>query len=342
MQTLFIIAILLFGFLITFQIAKAGEYVSILRGEEKSRKQNNRINAFLLLVFLVVGLIGVYYCNEKLSGKILQIGSAASDHGVDIDKMLKITLILTGIVFVITQILLFWFSFKYQETEKREVFYFPHDNRLELIWTVVPAIVLTVMVGFGLFYWYRITGEAPQGTTFVEVTGKQYEWIFRYPGKDDELGKKYYKNIDASKGNTLGQLWDDAANFDDIVVNQEMHLVVNKPVRLVINSQDVIHSVGIPHFRMKMDAVPGTPTTMWFTPTKTTKQMREENNDPEFVFEISCNQLCGKGHYSMRGIVVVETQEEYDIWMASKKPKYLEIFPEQDSTNKTIAAVTNE
>ena len=342
MQTLFIIAILLFGFLITFQIAKASEYVSVLRGEEKSRKQNNRINAFMLLVFLVVGLIGVYYCNEKLSGKILKLGSAASNHGVDIDNMLKITLIITGIVFVITQILLFWFSFKFQESEKREVYYFPHNNKLELIWTVVPAIVLTVMVGFGLFYWYRITGEAPQGTTQVEVTGKQFEWVFRYPGKDGELGKKYYKNVDAAKGNSLGQLWDDAANFDDVVINQEMHLVVNKPVRLIINSQDVIHNVGLPHFRMKMDAVPGTPTTMWFTPTKTTKQVREETGDPEFVFEIACDQLCGKGHYSMRGIVVVETQGEFDIWMASKKPKYLEIFPEHDPANKTIAAVITE
>ena len=120
------------GFLITFQIAKASEYVSVMRGEEKSRKQTNRINAFLLLVFLILGLIGVYYCNVKYGRKILQFGSAASDHGRDVDNMLKITIVITGIVFVITQIILFWFAYKYQETDKRKAYYFPHNNKLEL------------------------------------------------------------------------------------------------------------------------------------------------------------------------------------------------------------------
>jgi len=112
MQTFFIVAILVLGFLITFQIAKASEYVAVLRGEERSRKQSNKINAFLLLAFLVVGLIGVYYCNERLKGKIL--GEPASDHGVLVDRMLYITLAITFIVFVITQVALFWFSYKYQ------------------------------------------------------------------------------------------------------------------------------------------------------------------------------------------------------------------------------------
>jgi cytochrome c oxidase subunit 2 len=137
MQTSFIIVILLLGFLITFQIAKASEYVAVMRGEEKSRKQNNRINAFLLLAFLVLGLIGVYYCNQRLGGKILQFGSAASDHGIHVDRMMEITLWLTGVVFVITQVALFWFSYKYQETEDRKAFYYPHNNKLEVIWTAI-------------------------------------------------------------------------------------------------------------------------------------------------------------------------------------------------------------
>ena len=93
-------------------------------------------------------------------GKIL--GEAASDHGEKIDSMLYITIAITGVVFFITQILLFWFSFKYQDSEKRKAFYFPHNNKLEVIWTVVPAIALTVLVGFGLYYWFQITGEAPK------------------------------------------------------------------------------------------------------------------------------------------------------------------------------------
>ena len=331
MQTTFIILILLLGFLITFQIAKASEYVSVMRGEEKSRKQTNRINGFLLLAFLVLGLIGVYYCNEKYGGKILQFGSAASDHGHDVDNMLKITIVITGIVFVITQIVLFWFAYKYQESDNRKAYFYPHNNKLEVLWTAVPAIVLTVMVGFGLYYWFRITGEAPANAMQVEVTGSQFKWEFRYPGKDKVLGKKYFKRIDEGANNPLGQLWEDSTNKDDIyIVQEDLHLVVNKPVRLIINAKDVIHDVGLSHFRLKMDAVPGTPTTMWFTPTKTTKQMKIDTGDPDFVFEISCDQMCGKGHYKMRGTIVVESQEEFDFWMAKQKPKFYFAHPELD------------
>lgn len=325
MQTFFIVAILGLGFLITFQIAKASEYVAVLRGEEKAKKQTNRINAFLLLLFLILGLIGVYYCNVKLKGKVL--GDAASTQGVLIDRMLYITFILTGIVFVITQFALFWFSFKYQESDKRKAYYYPHNNKLEVIWTVIPAIALTVLVGFGLFYWYKITGDSPKDAMQVEVTGKQFGWEFRYPGHDGPdgkgvFGKKYFKNIDPANNNPAGQLWDDPANRDDVFVEQEMHLVVNKPVKLIIGSKDVIHDVGLVHFRMKMDAVPGTPTTMWFTPRFTTKQMIEKTGQPNFVYELSCDQMCGKGHTGMRGVVIVETQEEFDSWMSKQIPQY--------------------
>lgn len=324
MQVFFIVAILGLGFLIVFQIAKASEYVSVLRGEEKTRKQNNRVNAFLLLAFLILGIIGVFYCNERLEGKMLAFGSAASDHGLLIDQMMKITLIITGIVFFITQIALFWFAFKYQESDTRKAYYYPHNNKLELIWTVIPAIALTVLVGFGIIYWFRITGDAPANAKIVEVTGSQFKWEFRYPGKDGVLGKKFYKLTTAD--NPLGQVWDDVNNHDDVYGSGELHLVVNKPVRMVIYAKDVIHDVGLAHFRMKMDAVPGMPTTMWFTPTKTSKQMAKETGKPDFTYEISCDQMCGAGHTRMRGTIIVETQEEFDLWMASQKPKYADII----------------
>ena len=331
MQAFFVVAILALGFLITFQIAKASEYVAILRGEEKAKQQTNRINAFMLLAFLIIGLIGVYYCNVRLKGKVL--GDSASVQGVDIDRMMTITFILTGIVFVITQIALFWFAYKYQGSEKRKAYFYPHNNKLELIWTVIPAIALTVLVGFGLFYWYKITGSAPKDAKVVEITGSQFKWEFRYPGKDGILGKKYFKNIDPAKNNPMGQLWDDPANHDDVYSSGEpMHLVVNKPVKLVIGSKDVIHDVGLAHFRMKMDAVPGTPTTMWFTPRFTSKQMKEKTGKPDFVYEISCDQMCGKGHWSMRGEIIVETQEEFDAWMINKKAQYYVANPEKDPT----------
>ena len=319
MSTTWIIVALLLGFLVVFQIAKASEYVAILRGEEKARKETNRINAFMLLIFLVVGLFGVWYCNERLKDTILP--ASASDHGESIDTMMWITLGITGIVFIITQILLFWFAFKYQEKEDRKAYYFPHDNKLEVIWTVIPAIVLTVLVGFGLYYWFQITGEAPKDAQVIEVTGSQFKWEFRYPGKDGKLGRKYFKEIKETAGNPLGQIWSDPDNRDDVVVTQEVHMVVGKPVKFVINAKDVIHDVGLSHFRMKMDAVPGTPTTMWFTPKFTTRQMKEKHGE-DFNFEISCDQMCGPGHYTMRGVIVVESQAEFRAWLAQKPSQY--------------------
>ena len=347
-STIFLLAILLLGFLITFQIAKASEYVSVLKGEKKTQEQNNRINGFLFFVFLILGLIGVYWCNELFKGRVLH--EAASDHGVKIDNMLFITISLTGVVFLITQILLFWFAFRYQYSEKRVAYYYPHNNRLEVIWTVVPAIALTVLVGLGLYYWFQITGEAPEKSQIVEITGKQFNWIYRYAGKDQVFGKKYYKNIDEEKNNLLGLLWDDKAAQDDIVRSGEpMYVVVNKPVKLVINSRDVIHDVGLVHFRMKMDAVPGTPTTMWFTPLYTTSEMKAKTDNPDFEYEISCDQICGKSHYSMRGTIKVVTQDEYNLYMAKQKPTYVEVNEaakspaggaSADSTKKATAVNT--
>jgi len=148
------------------------------------------------------------------------------------------------------------------------------------------------------------------------------------------LGKKFYRNIDPGNNNPLGQIWDDPANHDDVVKTGEMHIVVNKPIKLVINAKDVIHDVGIPHFRMKMDAVPGTPTTMWFTPKFTSQQMKEKTGNPNFVYEISCDQMCGKGHTGMRGTIIVETQEEFDRWLITQKPQYYAAFPDKDPGNQ--------
>lgn len=323
MSTIFLIAILLLGFLVTFQIAKASEYVGILKGEKKNFEQNNRLNGFLMIVFLVLGLIGVYWCNELFRGRMLDF--PASQHGEKIDKMLYITIALTGVVFLITQVLLFWFAFKYQYSEKRKAFYFPHNNKLEVIWTVVPAIALTVLVGFGLYYWYQITGDAPKDSLVIEITGKQFGWVYRYPGKDGVFGKKYYKNIDEGNNNQLGLVWEDQAAQDDLLPSGEMYVMVNKPVKLIINSRDVVHDVGLAHFRLKMDAVPGTPTTMWFTPLYTSAEMKTKTGNPEFEYEISCDQMCGKGHYTMRGIIKVVTADEYLLWRAKQVPAYTQL-----------------
>lgn len=339
MTTFLIVAILVLAFVLVFQISKASEYVSVLKGEDKTFKQNNRINGFLFIAFLVVGLLGAWWCNELLFDKTLLAQPAASDHGEKIDNMLWLTIAVTGLVFFITQIALFWFAYKYQYTEKRKPFYFAHSNKLELIWTVVPAIFLTVLVGLGLFYWFSITSDAPKDAQIVEITGKQFNWMMRYPGKDGVLGRKNYRLTDASNGNALGVDWEDEASHDDLE-STEMHLVVGKPVQLVINAQDVIHDVGLPHFRMKMDAVPGIPTTMWFTPKYTTAQMKEITGNKNFVYEIACDQMCGSGHYSMKGLIIVETQEEYDKWLSEQKPQYLSASAAAKEANAPVSTDT--
>ena len=292
----------------------------------------------------MLGLAGVWWCNDLYYGKTLFPQGAASDHGEKIDLMLYITIGVTGVVFLITQILLFWFAFKYQESDERKAYYFPHNTKLELIWTTVPAIFLTVLVVFGLKYWFKMTGEAPKDSVIVEVTGHQFAWEFRYPGTDKILGKKNYK---LTKGaNSLGVDFNDPASLDDLHVSATMHLPVGKPVKLVINAQDVLHDVGLVHFRLKMDAVPGIPTTMWFTPLYTTEQMKVKTGNPNFTYEISCDQMCGKGHFSMRGMIIVEKEEDYNKWLATQQPEYFTIFPDKkpksltdpslDTTNKQV------
>ncbi len=340
MKELLMVVLGVLVFVVIFQIAKASEYVSVLKGEEKSRKQNNRINAFLLLGFLIFGLIGAWYCNELYYGKTLFPQGSASVEGEKIDSMMLLTILITGVVFVITQVLLFWFSFKYQESDNRKAFYFPHNTKLELIWTTVPAIFLTVMVVLGLKYWFKITGDAPKDSIIVEVTGKQFNWEFRYPGADKVMGKKNFKLTTAQ--NNLGVDFEDPASQDDIHVTTTMHIPVGVPVKMVIHSQDVIHDVGLPHFRLKMDAVPGIPTTQWFTPKITTKDMIKKTGNPEFNFEIACDQLCGSSHYSMRGVIIVETMEEYKKWLAEQKPEYHTIFPDKAPVADTVKNITSQ
>jgi cytochrome c oxidase subunit 2 len=248
--------------------------------------------------------------------------------------MMFITIAITGIVFFITQVLLFWFAYKYQYTEKRKAFFYPHNPNWEILWTTIPAIALCVLVGFGLYYWYQITGNAPEKALQVEVTGKQFSWVYRYPGKDNVYGKKYYKNIDEGNNNQLGLFWDDQYSHDDIITTEALYLIKGQPVKINIFSRDVIHDVGLPHFRMKMDAVPGTPTTMYFTPKYTTEEMRKITKNNKFEYELACDQMCGNGHYSMRGIVKVVTPEEFILWKAKQKPTYLQVFPDKDPSNQ--------
>lgn len=322
METFFLILVVLLFALIIFEIAKASEYVSVLKGEKEVQKHDNKVNGFLMIVFLVLGLIGVWYCNKLYYPNNLFSWGAQSAEGIEVDKMIWVTLGITGGVFFLTQILLFTLAYRFQYNDKRKAWYYPYNNTLEIIWTTVPIVTFLTMAVFGLKHWFKITGDAPKDSQVIEITGHQFAWEMRYPGADGVLGRINYKLTDPAKGNPLGIDWKDQASRDDIHVPTTMYVVVNKPVKLVIRSQDVIHDVGIPAFRMKMDAVPGMPTTMFFTPVTTTEDMKKKTGDPDFEYEISCDQLCGIGHFSMRGVIKVVTQTEYNAWLRKQTPAF--------------------
>lgn len=332
MSVFITITLIILVFIIIYQIGKASEYATVLRGEEKMKAQTNRAIAWLLLVMFALGMWGIWECNKIFQGRLLPV--AACRTGQNYDSMFNVTVLVTGIVFFATQFVLFWFCFKFQSSEKRTTFFFPHNNKLEIIWTTVPAIAMAVLVAIGLKNWYDVTSPAPPEATVVEIVGKQFNWLIRYPGKDNELGKRDFRKINDAT-NVLGLDWTDPHNMDDIIAqNGELHVVVNKPVKLLINSRDVIHDVGLPHFRLKMDAVPGITTTLWFTPSITTDSMKLITKNPDFVYEIACDQLCGRGHYSMRGTIIVQTQAQYDAWMQSQKTYYSSNNPDAGTPAK--------
>jgi len=280
----------------------------------------NNAMAVGFLIFLVFGVAGVYY-SFKVHGAMTLVGEAQSVHGKTLDTMFWVTTIITFIVFVLTQVLLFGFAFAYKGSDKRKAYYYPHNNTIEKIWTVAPAIVLTILVVFGFLTWRKITNtvdaKGEPASLQVDVTGHQFAWEIRYPGRDGKLGMKNYKLINGT--NKLGVSYDDKNSFDDIQADTLM-LPVNKSVRLNIIAQDVIHSVYMPNFRVQINAVPGLPTYFKFTPTKTTAEMRSDLNQSDFNYHLYCNKICGGSHYNMQKLVVVVTQAEYQKWLSQQKP----------------------
>lgn len=178
---------------------------------------------------------------------------------------------------------------------------------------------MAVLVFTGWRAWRDIMSEAPKDAQVFEIIGKQFNWIVRYPGVDDnKLGAYNYKLIDNS--NDTGIDYTDGASFDDFTSTTELHIPVNKPVLLKIRARDVLHSVFIPHMRVKMDAVPGMPTRFWFVADKTTDEMRNQTGNQDFGYEIACTEVCGRGHFSMRLRLIVEDEASWQAWCKEQKP----------------------
>ena len=294
--------------------------------------------AFLVFIYLVTIYSFVSYTKVLLP-------DSASEHGYTYDKLMLISFLVIFFVQTVTQALLHYFAYKYRGINGRKASFITHNNKLELVWTVIPAIVLFVLILYGMTTWSDIMNfEEDEDALVVELYAAQWNWKARYAGDDNVLGDANVRFLNDFDGrNSVGIDSSDPNGLDDIVVTQEFHLPVNRKVIFKIRSQDVLHSAYMPHFRAQMNAVPGMITEFSFTPTVTTAEMRlnpevvskvnrinkirydnsqeliakgEEALEPyQFDYLLLCAKICGASHYNMQMKIVVESEKDFNKWL---------------------------
>lgn len=374
MTELLIIVAIVVAVIAIAQVVRIFELTNKIKGIKESdiTDKDNDTQGKLLLTFGILFIASFFVMTAKWNHLLLPI--SASEHGVDIDFLMDLSMGLIIIVFLITQPILFYFSYKYRGRKDRTATFISHNDKAEIIWTIVPAVVLTVLIVYGLQTWSNIMDRSDlDDAVVVEVYGKQFDWTVRYAGADNNLGaanvrfigglntvgviseSAYAKQmagldnniakahvqmaeelnankrvkIEArlakmeSKKSTLTSLVSTtakdllAAAEDDVIV-KELHFPVNKTVHLKFRSQDIIHSAYLPHFRVQMNCVPGMNTDFVFKPTITTEEMRVETANEEFEYVLLCNKICGAAHYNMQLKVIVESEEDYNKWIAEQ------------------------
>jgi cytochrome c oxidase subunit II len=222
-----------------------------------------------------------------------------------IDHTISITFWITGVVFAAVVLFMAYCVWRFRHREGSRADYEPENRRLETWLTVVTGIGVTAMLVPGLFVWSQFV-NVPADATEVEVISQQWQWSYRLPGKDGKLGHSDTTLVSAD--NVLGVNPEDPNGQDDVVVEAaDLHLPLGKPVKVLLRSIDVLHDFYVPEFRAKMDMVPGSVTYFWFTPTRTG------------TFEVLCAELCGTGHAFMRGVVMVDTEADYQAWLGEQQ-----------------------
>lgn len=313
--------------------------IELSRGLKKTKEwqvsdTDNNMMGKALLVFAILFFAFFFWQVERWMDRSLP--PAASEHGEKIDALWDANMYLITFVFLLTNLFLFWFAYKYRGNSKNQAEYYTHNNRLEMLWTSVPAVALAFIIIFGLKYWNEIMAESNESDKVViELYAKQFDWTARYTGKDGKLGETDFRQI--SGGNSVGMDTADVNGFDDILVKNEFHIPVGRTIELHMRSRDVIHSAYLPHFRAQMNCVPGMITYFKFKPTKTTAEMRKdpytvkmmaginkqralENKEPvEFDYLLLCNKICGASHYNMQMNVIVDSEEDYNAWLQKQK-----------------------
>jgi len=319
MMTVIVVVAVILVVIVGSQLLKIAELRAASKGEliyEVSEKEG-KLHGIMMFAGFFIFMAFFTWQMWKWYG--LRLPVSASIHGVDTDFLSNLTYVIITPVFILTHAILLFFCFKYSYSSNRKALFFSHSNKLELIWTTVPSLALTVLILMGLTSWNSIMTPIPAETdhVLIELTGQQFTWTARYAGDDKKLGRSHVTLIEGV--NATGVDPEDENAKDDKLVKGEFHLPVNVPVQFVFRSLDAIHSAYMPHFRSQMNCVPGITTQFNFTPTITTKEMKKITNNAEFNYVLLCNKICGAAHYNMQMDIVVESQEDYDKWLAEQK-----------------------
>ncbi len=346
-----------------FDLTQIGNSGQASDASEIANEKDNNVNGYLMFGFLAFLYIFTIYSIVKW-GHFPLLSNSASEHGQTVDNLMIISFVIIFAVQILTQTLLHYFAFKSRGIKNQKAFYFADNDKLEFMWTIIPVIVLAGLILYGLYGWTNIMFvDEEEEVIYVELYAKQFSWEARYAGDDNVLGKANVRLIEGV--NTMGVDMNDPNAADDIPVS-ELHLPVGKRVVFKIRSQDVTHSVYMPHFRAQMNAVPGMVTQFSFIPTVTSEQMREiqanktaninklraeasaeliakgqPGKDPyNFEYVLLCNKICGASHYNMQMKIVVESEADYKAWLKSQKT--LKAAVQENAQSETPAEVNAE
>ena len=342
MTAFLIIAVLVLVAIAIWQMTKIFELSQIKSdNSEVATDKDNKYNGYLLFAFLIF-IYGITIFSFWKYSKML-LPEAASEHGAEYDSLMLWSFVIIFIVQTLTQALLHYFGYKYRGEKGKKALFYADNDRLEFIWTIIPVVVLAGLILWGLYTWTNIMDVNDEDDPLiVELYAQQFNWTARYGGEDNVVGDANVRMIDIDRANVLGLDEADPNATDDIIV-KELHLPVGRKVNFKMRSQDVLHSAYMPHFRAQMNCVPGMITEFSYTPIYTTEEMRqnpdvmekvkrtnairaeraakgEDNSDPwQFDYILLCNKICGKSHYNMQMKIIVETEEEYNKWIAEQQ-----------------------
>ena len=345
MTSLLVITVLILLAVALWQLTKIFDLtqVGVKSNSQVASDNDNNVQGYLMFGFLAFIYVFTIYGLLKWGGLVLH--TPASAHGAMVDSLMNITWVLIFFVQTITQAFLHYFAFKYRGKQTNTALYFADNNKLEFIWSIIPAIVLAGLILYGLYAWTNIMFvDEDEDVIEIELYAQQFNWKARYSGQDNVLGKANVRYIEGV--NALGIDPADPNAQDDKVVT-ELHLPLGKKILFKMRSQDVLHSAFMPHFRTQMNCVPGMVTQFAFEPIYTTQQMRDMPFMQEKVANINairakksielvakglpaldpytfdylllCNKICGASHYNMQMKIVVDTPEDYKKWLATQK-----------------------